>query len=92
MLRRMEEAQLFHWRLLQMHSLWSYSACGGTVQGDDSRGKKMNVWIWKIAPRLQFSIQDKFNQNSSKPQFYMEKYNLKHIKETEGKHYLFVDA
>lgn len=48
----------------------------------------MNVWIWKIAPTLQFSIQDKFNQNSSKPRFQMEKYNLKHIKEIERKHYL----
>jgi len=40
MLRRMEEAQLFHWRLLQVHSLWGYSTCRGTVQGDDSRGNK----------------------------------------------------
>lgn len=23
-----------------MHPLWGYSTCGGTVQGDDSRGSK----------------------------------------------------
>lgn len=40
MLRRMEEAQLFYRRILQMYSLWGYSACRGTVQRDDSRGNK----------------------------------------------------
>lgn len=52
----------------------------------------MNVCIWKIALRWQFSIQHEFNQNSSKPEFQLEKYNFKHIKETEPKQYLFVDA
>lgn len=37
-------------------------------------------------------MQDKCNKDSSKPEFQMEKYNLKRIKETKRKHYLLVDA